>query len=106
MKWSFKRLTHHILHVERATPLKEPTMRDNLRRYRAIRHALAQGYPLSPQGHFARHLNTLAALLSGIVGRQRDPTAPYRHEGPRWHQAREPRQTLCEVARQRPHAGG
>ena len=43
-------------------------MSDNLRRYRAIRHALAQGYPPSSQGNFARHLNTLAALISGIVG--------------------------------------
>ncbi len=43
-------------------------MSDNLRRYRAIRHALEQGYPPSSQGNFARHLNTLAALISGIVG--------------------------------------
>src|SRR5438067_4018363 len=43
-------------------------MSDNLRRYRAIRHALAQCYPTSPQGNFARHLNTLPALISGIVG--------------------------------------
>src|SRR3989475_7788818 len=68
MKWSFKRLTHRILHGERATHLKEHTMSDNLRRYRAIRDALAQGYPTSSQGNFARHLNTLAALISGIVG--------------------------------------
>src|SRR5262245_59635847 len=43
-------------------------MSDNLRRYRAIHHALAQGYPTSSLGNFARHLNTLAALISGIVG--------------------------------------
>src|SRR4029453_10188581 len=68
MKWSFKRLTHRILHIERATHLKEYTMSDNLRRYRAIRHALAQCYPTPSLGNFARHLNTLAALISGIVG--------------------------------------
>src|SRR6266478_2745251 len=68
MHRSFKRLTHRILHVERATHLKEPTMRDNLRRYHAIRQALAQCYPTASQGNFARHLNTLAALISGIVG--------------------------------------
>src|SRR5438105_13701666 len=68
MKWSFKRLTHRILHIERATPLKEYTMSDNLRRYRAIRHALTQCYPGQPSGTVARHLNTLAALISGIVG--------------------------------------
>ena len=43
-------------------------MRDNLRRYRAIRDALTQAYPTPPTGHFARHVQTLAALISGIVG--------------------------------------
>ena len=43
-------------------------MSDNLRRYRAIRHALAHCYPPASQGNFARPLNTLAALISGIVG--------------------------------------
>jgi len=47
---------------------EERTMSDNLRRYRAIRHALTQAYPTPPTGHFARHLQTLAALISGIVG--------------------------------------
>jgi hypothetical protein len=68
MKWSFKRFTHRILHGERETHLKEHTRSDNLRRYRAIRDALAQCYPTSSDGNFARHLNTLAALISGIVG--------------------------------------
>jgi len=43
-------------------------MSDNLRRYRAIRDALTQGYPDELTGHAARHLTTLAALISGIVG--------------------------------------
>ncbi len=43
-------------------------MSDNLRRYRAIRNALTQAYPTPPTGNFARHLQTLAALISGIVG--------------------------------------
>jgi hypothetical protein len=43
-------------------------MSDNLRRYRAIRDALTQGYPSHPTGTIARHLTTLAALISGIVG--------------------------------------
>jgi len=43
-------------------------MSDNLRRYRAIRQALAQCYPTASHGNFARHLTTLAALISGIVG--------------------------------------
>ena len=42
-------------------------MSDNLRQYRAIRDALTQGYPGEPKGQFARHLVTLAALISGIV---------------------------------------
>jgi Transposase DDE domain len=43
-------------------------MSDNLRRYRAIRDALCQWYPGQPTGTVARHLTTLAALMSGIVG--------------------------------------
>jgi len=45
-------------------------MSDNLRRYRAIRDALTHWYPGPPTGPVARHLTTLAALLSGIVGSQ------------------------------------
>ncbi len=43
-------------------------MSDNLRRYRAIRKALTQCYPGEPTGNMARHLNTLAGFISGIVG--------------------------------------
>jgi len=43
-------------------------MSDNRRRYRAIRQALKRLYPKEPKGNVARHLNTLAALISGIVG--------------------------------------
>lgn len=46
-------------------------MRDTLRQYRAIRAALLQGYPGEPQGQRARHLTTLAALISGIVASKR-----------------------------------
>ena len=46
-------------------------MSDNLKRYRAIKDALKQLYPQEPQGQQARHLRTLAALISGIVGSQR-----------------------------------
>ena len=42
-------------------------MSDNLRRYRAIQDALTQSYPGEPTGAVARHLTTLAALISGIV---------------------------------------
>jgi len=43
-------------------------MSDNLHRYRAIREALIQGYPGELHGRSVRHLTTLAALISGIVG--------------------------------------
>jgi hypothetical protein len=46
-------------------------MSDNLRRYRAIRDALIQGYPGQLTGPVARHVTTLAAMISGIVGSQR-----------------------------------
>jgi Transposase DDE domain len=46
-------------------------MSDNLRRYRAIRDALRQGYPGQLTGPEVRRLTTLAALISGIVGSQR-----------------------------------
>ena len=48
-------------------------MRDNLRRSRAICHALTQASPTPPTGHFARHVHTLAALMSGIVGGKSTP---------------------------------
>ncbi len=44
---------------------------DNLRRYRAVLVALRQAYPVSPTGNLARHLHTLAWLISGIVGSRR-----------------------------------
>src|SRR3989449_5107192 len=49
-------------------PKEGPTMSDNLRRYRAIHNALKQAYPVQPTGNVARHLHTLATLISGIVG--------------------------------------
>ncbi len=46
-------------------------MSDNVRIYRAVRTALYQLYPSEPQGNLARHLNTLAGLVSGIVSSRR-----------------------------------
>ena len=42
-------------------------MSDNRRVYRTIRTSLRQLCPTEPKGNFARHLNTLAALVAGIV---------------------------------------
>ena len=44
---------------------------DNYRRYQVVLTALKQFYPGEPQGNVARHLSTLAWLMSGIVGSQR-----------------------------------
>jgi len=46
-------------------------MSDSRRRYRAIKSAMKQLYPTEPQGNTAQHLQTLAALISGIVGSKR-----------------------------------
>lgn len=43
-------------------------MSDNLKRYRAIKQSIKQFYPKEPTGNFARHLDTLANLINGIVG--------------------------------------
>jgi hypothetical protein len=48
-------------------------MRDTLRRSCAIRNALTQAYPAQPTGNLARHLNPLAALISGMVGSKSTP---------------------------------
>lgn len=46
-------------------------MTDNVRRFRAIHQALLTYYPGAAKGNFARHLVTLAALITGIVGARR-----------------------------------
>ena len=43
-------------------------MSDNLRRYCAIKSAMRRLTGKEPQGNQARHISTLAALISGIVG--------------------------------------
>lgn len=43
-------------------------MRDNLRRYFAIQTALKSLRSTEPKGNVARHLNTLAMLICGIIG--------------------------------------
>lgn len=46
-------------------------MSDNLRVYRAVHHALHQLFPTEPKGDFARHLTTLAMLITGLVQSQK-----------------------------------
>lgn len=45
-------------------------MSDNRRQYHTIRQSMKTCYPTEPTGRLARHLNTLAALVSGIVASQ------------------------------------
>lgn len=46
-------------------------MSDNRRRFVAIYKAIKELYPTEPRGNFARHLTTLAMIISGIVGSKR-----------------------------------
>lgn len=46
-------------------------MSDNLKRYFAIQKALKQMRTTEPKGNVARHLNTLAMFISGIIGSQK-----------------------------------
>jgi hypothetical protein len=48
----------------------EKTRSDTHRRYRAIKRALRQTLPARRNSHHEKHLNTLAALICGIVGAQ------------------------------------
>ncbi|MEO5334191.1 MAG: hypothetical protein H7839_19430 [Magnetococcus sp. YQC-5] len=43
-------------------------MSDNAKRYRAVKDKLTKLYPSPPRGNVAIHLNTLAGMVSGIVG--------------------------------------
>jgi hypothetical protein len=43
-------------------------MGDKRRRFRAIKKALMKLYPFTPTGNLARRMNTLAYLISGMVG--------------------------------------
>jgi hypothetical protein len=46
-------------------------MNDNLTRYSAIQKALKSLRPTEPKGNVARHLNTLAMMIAGMVGSQK-----------------------------------
>ncbi len=46
-------------------------MSDTYRRYVAIKRSLMQFYQPRPTGHRERHLNTLVAMICGLVGSQR-----------------------------------
>jgi hypothetical protein len=46
----------------------EATMSDTYRRYRAIKQGIVQFYQPRPQGHREKHLNTLVALICGLIG--------------------------------------
>ena len=82
-------------------------MSDNLRRYRAIRAALIQGYPGQPTGTIARHLTTLAALISGIVGSKSTQLPNIAAHVPDGTQPESRVKRFAQVAQERPcHRGG
>ncbi|HSX81165.1 MAG TPA: hypothetical protein VLQ80_21675, partial [Candidatus Saccharimonadia bacterium] len=62
---------------------EEPTMRDNLRRSRAICHALTPASPGAPHGNLARPLHTRVARISGIGGSQSTPLPHLAAKGPK-----------------------
>lgn len=77
----------------RLIPKEQPTS-DSFRRYRAIWGALTQGYPGQRAGTVARHVTTLAAMMSGIVVRQSTPLPSIATQVPDGVQA-ESRVTRC-----------
>ena len=81
-------------------------MSDNLRRYRARRDALTQGYPGEPTGNRARHVTTLAALISGIVASKSTQLPKIATQVPDGTKPESRDQTMCPMAAQRPHQRG
>ncbi len=59
-------------------------MSDNRRRFVAIYSALKQLYPTDPRGNVARHLTTLAMLISGIVASQKVHLPAIASKVPTW----------------------
>lgn len=57
-----------MLALDTITTCKEANMGDHKRRFREIRDSLERLYPTQPKGNLGRNLNTLAAMISGIVG--------------------------------------
>jgi hypothetical protein len=73
-------------------------MSDNRRRYRAIRAALIQGYPDQPTGTIAPARDDPRRAAQRHRREQKYTTAQNGRARARWDPAREPGQTLCEVA--------
>jgi hypothetical protein len=71
-------------------------MRDNLRRYRAIRDAFTPYDPGQPTGTVARHLTPLAALISGMVASQ---SRPLPHIAPKSPDSPKPESRVKRFAR-------
>jgi hypothetical protein len=59
-------------------------MSDNITRYRQVRNALERLYPTKPKGNLARNLNTLAAMISGIVGSKSTQLPQIAGKTPTW----------------------
>lgn len=46
-------------------------MTDNLRRYYAVKKSLKSRRATEPKGNEARHINTLAMIVAGVIGSQK-----------------------------------
>ncbi len=57
--------------AKRLARRKKQRRGDNYQRYQAVKDALKEFYPGEPTGNLARHLNTMAWMISGIVGSKR-----------------------------------
>ena len=68
-------------------------MSDAQRRYRAIKTALLQALPTPPTSHQAQHINTLAALICGIVGARHTHLPKIADAAPGYSRKRESRIT-------------
>jgi hypothetical protein len=72
---------------------QEDLMSDAQRRYRAIKTALLQALPTPPTSHQAQHINTLAALICGIVGARHTHLPKIADAAPGYSRKRESRIT-------------
>ncbi len=71
----------------------EVLMSDAHRRYRAIKAELLQALPTHPTSHQAKHINTLAALICGIVGAHHTQLPKIADAAPGFQRKRESRIT-------------
>ncbi|MCZ7667396.1 MAG: hypothetical protein M5U34_09390 [Chloroflexi bacterium] len=73
-------------------------MGDNHHVYRRIRNSLRQIYPKQLTGQQARHMNTLAGMVSGIVRSGKSHLRAMAKKSTRPEQSRKPHQTFQSLS--------